>query len=322
MMAIKNVTCYGTGLIGSAWITNFLMSGGLDITAYDLEQEKLDTARDAILAQLEFLVDEGIMTREDCRERLASVRFTTDPVEALRNADFVQENGPENLALKQEIISTIEAHCQLDTIIASSTSGLLISDISAKAAHPERIVGGHPYNPVHLIPLVEMTKCDKTAPEVLETAYSFYKSLKKEPVILQKEAKGFICNRLQVAILREATDLVNRGVCSIDEVDRALCYGPGLRFALVGPHAIFQLTGGAYGIAGALKHIGAAMPAWLEDMATWTQFPGIYQDPALIQKMTNEALALRTEEQGQDTAGLMRFRDKGLVTLLKYHGKL
>lgn len=321
-MTIKNVTCYGTGLIGSAWVTNFLMAGGLNITAYDLDQDKLDAARASILSQLGFLVEEGIMTQEERDARIGSVHFTTDPQEALRDADFIQENGPENLALKQEIIANIEKYCRPDAIIASSTSGLLISDISAKAAHPERIVGGHPYNPVHLIPLVEMTKCDKTDPEVLQTVYDFYKTLKKEPVILQKEAKGFICNRLQVAILREATDLVNRGVCSIDEVDRALCYGPGLRFALMGPHAIFQLTGGAYGIAGALKHIGVAMPAWLEDMASWTEFPGIYQDPALIQKMTNEALALRTEEQGRDTAGLMRFRDKGLVTLLKYHGKL
>lgn len=321
-MTIKNVTCYGTGLIGSAWITSYLITGGLTITAYDLDMDKLDAARASILSQLAFLVDEGIITQEDRDTRLGSVHFTTNPQEALRNADFIQENGPENLALKQDIIATIERYCRPDAIIASSTSGLLISDISAKAAHPERIVGGHPYNPVHLIPLVEMTKCDKTDPNVLQAAYDFYKALRKEPVILQKEAKGFICNRLQVAILREATDLVNRGVCSIDEVDRALCYGPGLRFALMGPHAIFQLTGGAYGIAGALKHIGAAMPAWLEDMATWTEFPGIYQDPALIQKMTNEALALRTEEQGRDTAGLMRFRDKGLVTLLKYHGKL
>lgn len=321
-MQIKHVTCYGSGLIGAGWATTFAMAGGLEITVYDLEQEKLEAARASIRRELEFLVSEGVLTQEACRSKLETVRFTTDPAEALAQADFIQESTPEKLELKQQIIRDIETYCRPDAIIASSTSGLLISDIAAKAGHPERIVGGHPYTPVYLVPLVEMTGSEVTNPQKLQAAYDFYKSIHKEPVILRKAVPGFISNRLQVALLREAVDLVNNGVCSIDEVDRALCYGPGLRMALMGPHAIFQLAGGAYGIHGALLHLGTAMPYWLRDMASWTEMPGMYQDPALIQKLTNEALALRTEEQGRDTAGLMKFRDKGLVTLLRYHGKL
>lgn len=321
-MKIQKVTCFGAGLIGAGWATSFLMGGGLDITVYDLEQSQLDAAKAAITTELNFLASEGILPQEDCQSKVNAIRFTTDPVEALKDADFIQENGPEKIEVKQQIAAAIEAHCRPDAIIASSTSGLLISDISAKAVHPERFVGGHPYNPVYLIPLVEMTLSEKTDPKLLQIAYDFYKGLNKEPVVLRKEVPGFISNRLQVAVLREAMELVHRGVCSIDEVDRALCYGPGLRMGLMGPHTIFQLAGGPHGIAGALVHIGAAMTAWFQDMASWTEFPAIYHDPAKVQQMTNEALALRTEAQGRDTAGLMKFRDKGLVALLKHHGKL
>lgn len=320
-MNIQKVTCFGAGLIGAGWATTFALADGLDITVYDLDQAKLDAAKAGIQRELDFLVSENVMTAEQSRAKVDAIRFTTDADTALKDAQFIQESGPENLELKQQIMADIEARCPADAIIATSTSGLLVTDIAAKAAHPERFVGGHPYNPVYLIPLVEMTLGEKTDPEKLQEAYDFYKALKKEPVILRKEVPGFISNRLQVAVLREAMELVHRGVCSIEEVDRALCYGPGLRMGLMGPHTIFQLTGGPHGIGGALQHIGVAMTAWFRDMAAWSEFPGIYQDPALIQKMTNDALAKRTEEQGRDTAGLMKFRDKGLVALLKYHGK-
>lgn len=320
-MNIQHVACYGSGLIGSGWATNFLMAG-LTVSVFDVDNQRLEAAKKQVEENLRFLVAENVLGATELTNLLSKIVYTTDPTGAVATADLIQENGPENLEVKQGIVAVIESHCRVDAIIASSTSGLLISDICAKAVHPERFVGAHPYNPVHLLPLVEMTRCEKTDPAILQNAYDFYKSMRKEPIILRKEALGFICNRLQVALLREATDLVHRGVCSIDEVDRAVCYGPGLRLGLMGPHAIFQLTGGPYGIAGALKHIGAAMPAWLRDMATWTEFPGMYADPALVQEKTNEALAQRPVEQGQDSAGLATFRDKGLVYLLKFHGKL
>ena len=321
-MSIKKVTCYGSGLIGAGWATTFALAGNLEIIVYDVDTTRLEDAKSAVSRELDFLVSEKIMTRDESEEKLSHIRFTSDVEEALKEADFIQENTPEILSIKQTVVAEIEAICPSNAIIASSKSGLLISDIAAKADHPERFVGGHPYNPVYLIPLVEMTSGEKTDKDILQEAYNFYKQIGKEPVILQKEVPGFISNRLQVAVLREAMELVDRGVCTMDEVDRALCYGPGLRMGLMGAHTIFQLTGGKFGIGGAIQHIGSAMSAWFRDMANWTEFPATYQNPEHVQKMMNEVLALRTEEQGRDTEGLMKFRDKGLVTLLKYHGKL
>ncbi|MEG1577280.1 MAG: 3-hydroxyacyl-CoA dehydrogenase family protein [Oscillospiraceae bacterium] len=320
-MDAKKIVCYGSGLIGSSWATNFLMAG-LDVTLFDIDDARLEAAKTLINQNFAFLVEQDILKQADCATMLTRLNCTTDAATAVKGAYLIQENGPENIALKQTIAATIEANCPADAIIASSTSGLLISDIAAKATHPERFIGAHPYNPVHLIPLVEMTKGEHTDPNVLQEAYDFYKSIKKEPIILRKEAPGFISNRLQVALFREAADLVDRGVCTIDEVDRAVCYGPGLRLGIIGGHTIFNLAAGPYGIKGALKHLGPAIPVWLADMASWTEWPALYQDLDKIQAMTDEALALRSPEQGRTISEVADFRDKGLVTLLKFHGKL
>ena len=316
---MKKVTCFGTGVIGCGWATNFLMAG-LSPILYDIDESKLDTAKKEIAHNLSFLLQAGVLTPDQYETGLERVVYTTDPALALKDADLIQENGPENLSIKQSIAGTIETHARPDAIIASSTSGLLISDISAKAKHPERFVGAHPYNPVHLIPLVELTRGDKTDPNVLEDALSFYKSIKKEPIVLRKEALGFISNRIQMALYREAVDLVCRGVCSMDEIDRAVCYGPGLRYALMGPNTIYQLGGGVHGISGLLHHVGATIPLWWKDMALWTDWPEGWIDN--VQSMMNEALALREQAHGRTNEEITQFRDKGLVMLLQYHGKL
>lgn len=170
-MGIKKVTCYGGGLIGAGWATTFLLSERLEVKVYDLSEEMLENAKKSILRELNFLVGEGVLSETECEEKINSVCFTTDAKEALYDADFIQESTPERLELKQKIISDIEALCRPDAIIASSTSGLLITDIAAKAKHPERFVGGHPYNPVYLLPLVEMTFGERTDKDKLQDAY-------------------------------------------------------------------------------------------------------------------------------------------------------
>jgi len=316
---MKNVSCFGTGVIGCGWATNFLLAG-LKPTLYDIDEDKLNTAKAQIENNMCFLVGENVITQAQYEVYMGNLSCTSDPEEALREADFIQENGPENLDIKRKIVKTIETYARPDAIIASSTSGLLITDIAADAEHPERFLGGHPYNPVHLIPLVELTRGEKTDPKVLERALAFYKSVKKEPILLRKEALGFISNRIQVALYREAVDLVCRGVCTLEEVDRAVCYGPGLRFGLMGPNAIFQLGGGAHGISGLLHHIGATVPLWWKDMARWTDWPEGWHES--VQAQMNEAMAMREEAHGRTNEGMAAFRDKGLVMLLKYHGKL
>jgi len=317
-MEFKNITCYGSGLIGTGWATNFLMQG-LKVTLYDISEELFPLATERILSNLNFLMNEGVYTPAQVAGFMAAFSTTSDPAAALKYADFVQENGPENLELKRKIVETIEVYARPDAVIASSTSGLNISDIVANAKHPERFVGGHPYNPVFLIPLVELTLGQKTDPRVLDRALAFYKGLQKEPVVLRQEAPGFIANRLQAAIVREAADLVLRGVCTVEEVDKAMLFGPGLRWGLLGPLTVNELAGGKLGISGAIRHMGVTMTKWFEDMGSWTAFPDAYVEN--IQDWMDAALANRDPRHGRTSEEITAFRDKGLVTLLKYHNK-
>ena len=274
-MGIKNVTCFGTGLIGSAWGVNFLIKG-VNVTLYDLDEAKLADAKARITAMLDFYKEMKVLDDAQYADCVKRAKYTSDVKEAVKDAEFIQENGPENIAIKQSIIKTIEEYCKPDAIIGSSTSGLLVSDIAAYAKHPERIVGGHPYNPVHLIPLVELVKGKHTSQEALDKAVAFYREMGKEPVVLNKECPGFICNRIQVAVNREAYELVLRGVCTVEDVDKAVVFGPGLRWGLMGPHLCGELGGGKGGIKFLLDHIGPTTKAWYEDMATWTEIPEGY----------------------------------------------
>ncbi|MFZ7134253.1 MAG: 3-hydroxyacyl-CoA dehydrogenase family protein [Eubacteriales bacterium] len=319
-MIFNKATVYGGGLIGSGWAVNFLIKG-VSVIIYDLDDEKLAEAKDHVEKLLNFFAEAGIdvLTADQKAECIARVSYTADVKTAVTDAEFIQENGPENVTIKRSIINAIEQY-NSTAIIASSTSGLLISDIAAEAEYPQRIVGGHPYNPVHLIPLVELAKGDKTSQETLDKACQFYKEIGKEPVVLQKECRGFICNRIQNALLREAEDLVYRGICTVEEVDKAVTFGPGLRWGLMGPHLVLELGGGEGGFRDGNARFGAAAEKWYEDMATWIKLPEGYVDTACegIQvEMSN-----RTPREGQDQAGLERFRNQGLVQLLKFHGKL
>ena len=175
---MKRVTCYGTGVIGTAWGAVFL-KGGCDVTFYDIDQEKLDTAKAGLQGILAFFCGQGLMTEEERSAALARACFTTDVAEAVSGAELIQENCPESVALKRKVLALIEEHCSPDAIIASSTSGLLISDIAAEAAHPERVIGGHPYNPVYIMPLVEISKSGVTSEDVVAKAKAFYTEMGK-----------------------------------------------------------------------------------------------------------------------------------------------
>ena len=318
-MAIKNITCYGGGTIGCGWATNFLIKG-YPVTVYDINEERIAAAKATLTEMLENCVECEVITKEKFDEAMSLVKYSFDPAEALKDADFVQESVPENLELKQKVLATIEANCREDTIIATSTSGLLVSNIAANAVHPERVIGGHPFNPVYLVPLVEIVKGEKTNPELIDILVSFLKEVGKEPIVLQKEIPGFIANRLQAAMHREARDLVYRGVCTVEEVDKAVVYGPGARWGIIGPHIIFELNGGAGGIRKQAMQKGDSTKAWYADMAKWDVIPEGYIDKAY--DGLQDELANRTEEEGKDHAGLLKYRDKGLAAMLKFHHKI
>ena len=221
---IKRAACVGGGVIGSSWAIQFAMRG-LAVTLYDINDEQLKRSEAQMHKSLDALEQFNAITPERRGEIVAAIRLTTSMEEAVADAQFIQESGPERLEIKQSILAQVEACAAADALYASSTSGLLISDIAAKAAHPERCVGAHPYNPPHLIPLVELTSGDKTDPALLRLAYDFYQSIGKEAVLLRRECPGFIANRLQLALYREVQDLVMRGVCSVEDADKALVYG-------------------------------------------------------------------------------------------------
>mgnify|MGYP004649619043 FL=1 len=316
---IKKVSCVGSGVIGYSWALYFALKK-LNTTVYDIKQESLDLAKERIHESLKSLIKNEVITQKESEEIEARITYTTSMEEAVKDVKFIVESGPENYEIKRSIVSEIEMYTSDETIITSSTSGLLITEIARDAKHPERFIGAHPYNPPHLIPLVEITKGDKTSEEIVETAKEFFTMIGKEPVVLQKEALGFICNRIQMALYREVCQLVMDGVCSIEDADKAVTFGPGLRWGIMGPSLVFQLGGGKVGIDGLLKHLGPSINLWLNDMADFKEFPEEFGK--IARDGVEEEMKNRPAEIGNDDTSLAEYRDKMLIEMLKLHKKL
>jgi len=318
--AVKRVAVLGGGgIIGSGWATNFLWKG-LPTCIYDISDDALQAARKRVRANLEYLVSKNVLAADSMNVALGLAKYTTNLAEALRDVQFIQEAALEKYEVKQALLAEVDRVAPAETIFASSTSGLLITEIARGSKHPERCIGAHPYNPPYMIPLVEIGKGEKTSEETVRKTVDFYRSLGKEPIVLQKEALGFIANRLQVALYREAVDLVMRGVCTVEDVDKAVAFGPGLRFGLLGPNLIFHLGGGPHGIRGILHHIGPSVELWWGDMAVWKKFPEGWAE--IAQEGVLREMANRPASQGRTSEEIARWRDDGLIELLKIHNKL
>lgn len=315
---MKRIACVGGGVIGSSWAIQFAMSG-LDVELYDINEEQLKKSEAQMHKSLDSLEQFEAITPDRRSEIVEKIHLTTSMEEAVRDAQFIQESGPERLEIKQSILAQAEQYAAPDAIYASSTSGLLISDIAAKAEHPERCVGAHPYNPPHLIPLVEITSGDKTDESVLKQAYDFYQSIGKEAVLLRRECPGYIANRLQLALYREVQDLVMRGVCSVEDADKALVYGPGLRWAIFGHNMIMQL-GNPDGLTGMVKMLGNSGDVWLKDMASWTHQPDNWAEVA--QPGVDEEMKNFPDYIGHTNEECAAYRDRMLIKLLQLHHKL
>ena len=316
---IRKVACVGAGVIGYSWALYYSLKE-LSVTVYDLTDEKLQLAKKRIHESLVNLKQNGVVSENEIDEIESRISYTTSMEEAVKDVQFITESGPENYEVKQKMAEEMEKYTSSDTIIASSTSGLLVTEIAKNAKHPERFIGAHPYNPPHLIPLVELTRGEKTDDHVLEVAKEFYQMIDKEPVVLQKEALGFICNRIQMAVYREVCNLVMKGVCTIEDADKAVTYGPGLRWAIMGPSLVFELGGGEGHIDGLMKHLNPSISLWLHDMADFKDFPEEF--PEIARKGVEEALKNRPQEIGNDDQSLAEYRDKMLISLLKLHNKL
>jgi len=304
----KRVAVIGAGTIGASWAASFL-ARGFEVAGYDPSPNGEAFARRFIDNAWPTLEKLGAVQPSADRKR---IEFFNEAAAAAKGAEFVQESGLEREDLKIELFATLDAAVPPATVIATSSSGLLISRVSAKCRHPQRCVIGHPFNPPHLIPLVEVVGGSKTSPEAVTKAMNFYRDLGKHPIHIRKEVRGHVANRLQAALWREAVHLVADGVVSVADADAAIAYGPGLRWALMGPHLTFHMAGGEGGMAHFMSHIGPAIQGWMDDLGQTRLTPQ-------TQKTIIEGVA--DEAAGRSMADLQRWRDRKLIEILKVAGE-
>lgn len=302
---IQTAAIIGTGVIGASWATAFL-ARGMDVIATDRATGAEQALRRTVAAQWGAMEQIGLSPGAS----LERLRFVAWPEDAVAGVDFVQENGPERLDVKRDLFRRLDEAAPADSPLATSTSTITISEFQdACRLNPERVVLGHPFNPPHLIPLVEVGGGRLTSEDAIERTLAFYRAMGKHPIRLRRESKGHVANRLQAALWQEAFHLVSSGVASVADVDAAIAHGPGLRWSLLGPFLNLHLSGGEGGI-GALFD----KPLWQATEGMWRDLGSLSVDADLGSRV----MAGVTDEIGaRDLAELVRQRDEALVKLLK-----
>jgi 3-hydroxyacyl-CoA dehydrogenase len=301
---ISQVAIIGTGVIGASWAALFLAKG-LDVVATDIAPNAEDSLRRFIDAAWPALERLGLAPGASPLRLV----FTANLPEAVKGTDLVQENGPERIDFKKQLYGQLDELLPSDVIIASSSSGLTMSEIqSGCPSHPERCVIAHPFNPPHLIPLVEIVGGAKTSEETIRRASQFYTALGKRTVRLHKEVPGHVANRLQAALAREVYHLVGEGVVSVADVDTAVCWGPGLRWGIMGQVLLNHLGGGQGGMEHFLQQFTAPMTAW------WKVLGSPVLTPELQQKLI---AGVHAEVGSRSIDDLAAERDEVLLGLLE-----
>jgi len=307
-MKIKSVGIVGTGVIGSSWAA-FYASKGFMVKMYDIDpslcQKGLRMAKD----YLEVLRVRGLLPENACKKAIADTTVVNDLTEAVKDVQLVQESAAENYEVKHQVFKVMDAETSPDVILASSSSGLLMTEIQKATQHPERCLIAHPFNPPHLILLVELVPGEQTDDNTISKMKTFFEDLGKVPVVLKKEAPGHIANRLAAALWREATDIVLKGIASVEDVDKALFAGPGIRWAFMGQHLIYHLGGGEGGIEHFIDHLGPAFEQWWKSMDTWTSLPP--EAKSIL------AEGVKEELRGRSLTEVTQWRDDTLIKLLK-----
>jgi 3-hydroxyacyl-CoA dehydrogenase len=294
----------GTGLIGASWAAYFLAKG-FEVSATDPAPEAESSLRRFVENAWPTLQSLG-MAAGATVDRLS---FHRDLKRAVDGVDFVQESGPESEPVKIELFAEMDAALPPDVIIASSSSALLMSRLQSKCRFPERCVLGHPFNPPHLIPLVEVVGGKLTAPATIDRALAFYKAIGKWPIRLNKEIAGHVANRLQSAVWKEAASLIAEGVVSVADVDAAVAQGPGLRWALMGPIMTFHLGGGAGGLRAFFENISS--------LRLGDQVGSTVMSPELVDLLV---AGVEEEAGGGSIDELVRERDRRLVAMFQAIG--
>src|SRR6202140_4007814 len=301
---IKRVAIIGTGVIGASWTALFL-ANGLEVVATDVAPNAEAALKRFVDAAWPALKRLGLAPNAS----QSNLRFTADLPAAVKNADFVQENGPERIDFKKKLYGQLDGLLPPDVIIASSSSGLTMSEIqSGCPSHPERCVIGHPFNPPHLVPLVEIVGGAKTSEDTIKRASEFYTAIGKRTVRLNKEVPGHVANRLQAALAREVYHLVNEGVVSVADADAALCWGPGLRWGIMGQVLLNHLGGGQGGMEHFLQQFTGPLTAW------WKVLGAPQLTPELQQKLI---AGVHAEVGSRSIDDLAAERDEVLLGLLE-----
>ena len=300
---VTRVAVVATGVIGASWAA-FFLARGLDVDATDPSPGAEVRLRAAVAAHWPTLERIGLAAGAST-ERL---RFHAQLEDALAEADFVQESGPERLDFKIDLFRRMDEAAPPHAILASSSSGLAVSDMQSGCAQPERVVLGHPFNPPHLIPLVEVAGGARTAADTIARTMDFYATVGKRPIHVRREIRGHIANRLQAALWREAFHLVEQGVATVADIDTAIAHGPGLRWAVMGPFMNLHLSGGAGGIAHLLDHLGGPIESWWNDLGA----------PAMTDALKQQVVQGVAAELGdRPTHALERARDELLTNLIR-----
>lgn len=309
-MSIRNISCVGVGLIGHSWATLFSLNNYL-VSLCDLTDKILKEARVKIQKNLEFMASHGFIEKSQVTLALEQISMTTNLQKAVQDADYIQESVFENYAVKKEVLRSVDLAAPDHAIFASSSSGLLIGELQQVITQPENCLIAHPWNPPHLLPLVELVPGKNTSPHTVTQVYELMSKIGKLPVIVKKEVPGHIANRLQAAVWREAIDLVDRGVCSVEDVDRALVAGPGLRWAFMGSNLTLHLGGGSGGLRYFIEHLGPVFSDWWKDMNVWEKIP-----TSGVKKIV-QGIEEVHQVKSMTSASLMEWRDAKLLQLLE-----
>ena len=307
-MKVDSIAIVGTGVIGSSWAA-FYASKGIRVKMWDADSEACRNGFQGAVGIVRQLQNEGLLSGDGVDDSAARIKTVTELDQAVADVQLVQESVAENYEIKQEVFKALDSYTKADVILASSSSGLLMTPIQQATQHPGRCLIAHPFNPPHLIPLVELVPGDQTDEQTILDMKDLYERLGKVPVILKKAVPGHIANRLALALWREAVDLVTRGVASVEDVDKAVSAGPGLRWALMGPHMIYHLGGGEGGMDHFIDHFAPAVKVWWEGLATWTTLPPEAKN-MLIE-------GLNEELSGRTISDMNQWRDEKLIKMLK-----
>jgi len=302
---IRRVAIVGTGVIGASWAAQYL-ARGLDVVATDPAPKAEKNLRKYVDDAWEQLTVIGLTTGAS-RERL---RFVSNLEDALANADFVQENGPERPDFKVKLFADMDAATPVASIIASSSSGITPSVMQSNCKHPERVLIGHPFNPPHIIPLVEVVGGARTSPEAIQRAMAFYASIGKKPIRLNKELPGHVANRLQAALYREVMYLIQQDILSVADADDAVSYGPGLRWGVMGPSLQWHLGGGTGGIKHFMEHLMDPMAGLIKALGTPDVTPELKKTIAesVLREAANRSVEELAQEENELLVGLIRLR--------------